>query len=62
MKTIAVSSVKNQDILHDTALTLGAMNAMNMVTFSWTAHIEYHLQELQQHTIHYTKVTMPGQI
>ena len=46
MMKIAVSSVRNQDILHDIALTLGAMSAMNMITLSWTVHTEYLLQEL----------------
>ena len=47
MKRTAVSSVRNQNILHDIALTLGAMNPMNVVTMSWTVHTQYHLQELQ---------------
>ena len=59
---IAVSSVKNQDISHDTALTLGAMSVMNMVKSSWTVHTEYLLQEFQQHTTNHTKVTMPDQV
>ena len=33
-KKIAVSSVKNQDIWHDIALTLGAMSVTCMVTLS----------------------------
>ena len=44
MKRIAVSSVKNQEILHDIALTLGAMNGMNMIISSLTVHTEYLLQ------------------
>ena len=40
-KRIAVSSIKNQDISQDIALTLGAMNVKNMVTLSWTVHTEY---------------------
>ena len=59
---IAVSSVKNQDILHDIALALGAMSAMNMVTLSWTVHTEYPLQELQQHITNHTRVTTPDQV
>ena len=35
MKGIAVSSVKNKDILHDIALTLGVMNMMHMAISSW---------------------------
>ena len=62
MKKIAVSGVNNQDISHDIALTLCAMNVTNMVTLSWTVHTEYHLQEVQQHTINHIKVTMPDQI
>ena len=45
-RRIAVSCVKNQDMLHDIALILGAMNAMNMVISSWTVRTEYLLQEL----------------
>ena len=52
-KRIAVFNVNNQDTLLDIVLTLGAMNAMNMVISSWTAHTEYLLPEL------HTKVTMP---
>ena len=62
MKRTAVSSVMNQDILHDIALTLGAMIAMSMVTLSWTVHTEYLLQELQWHTTNHTKITMPDQV
>ena len=62
MTNIPVSSVKNQGISHDITLTLGALSAMNMVTLSWTAHIEYLLQELQQHITNHTRVTTPDQI
>ena len=61
-KKIAVSGVKNQDILHDIALTLGTMSVMNMVTLSWNAHTEYLLQELQQHITNHTGVAMPDQV
>ena len=33
--------------LLDIVLTLGAMNVINMVISSWTAHTEYLLPELQ---------------
>ena len=59
---IAVSSVTNQDISHNIALTLGAMSAMNMVPLSWTVHTEYFLQELQQHITNQTRVTTPDQL
>ena len=62
MKKIAVSSVRNEDISDDIALTLGATNAMNMVMLSWTVHTEYLLQELQWPTTNYTEVTMPDQV
>ena len=62
MKKIVVSSVKNQDILHETAIILDAMSVMNMVTLSWTAHTEYLLQELQQHITNQTRVIMPDQV
>ena len=45
-----------------TGLTLGVMNATNMVTFSWTVYTEYHLQELQWHTTNCTNITTPDQI
>ena len=48
--------------MHDTALTLAAMSAMNMVTLSWTVHTEYLHQELQEHITNHTRVTMPGQV
>ena len=57
MKKTAVSSVKNQDILHKIALTSGAMSVMNMVMLSWTVHTEYLLQKLQQHITNHTRVT-----
>ena len=57
-KMIAVSNVKNQDILHDIALTLGAMNVINMVISSWTVHTEYLLPELQWHITNHAKITM----
>ena len=59
---IAVSSVKNQDISHDIALTLGAMSVMNVVTLSWTVHTEYLLQELQQHITNHTSITTPDKV
>ena len=62
MKKIAVSSFKNQDILHEIALTSSAMSTTNMVTLSWTAHTEYLLQELQQHITNHTRVIMPDQV
>ena len=46
------------DILHNITLTLGTMSVMNMV-ISWTVHMKYLLQELQQHITNHTKVTMP---
>ena len=58
---IVVSCVKNQDLLHNIALTLGAMSVTNIVTLSWTAHTEYLLQEPQQHITNSTKVTTPNQ-
>ena len=61
MKRIAVFSAKSQDILHDIALTLGAMNVMNMVISSLIVHTEYLLQELQWHITNHTKDTMPDQ-
>ena len=33
-----------------------------MVTLSWTAHIEYLLQELQQHITNHARVTTPDQV
>ena len=57
-KSIAVSCVKNQDISHDIALTLGAMNVSSMVISSWTVHTEYLLLEPWQHITNHTKVTM----
>ena len=54
--------VKNQDISHDIALTLGTMNVMSMDILSWTVHTEYLLQELQQHITNHTKITMPDQV
>ena len=62
MKRIAVSSVKNQYILHNIALTLGAMNVTHMVISSWTVHAEYLLQELQWHITNPTRVTMANWI
>ena len=62
MKKVSVSSVKNWDILHDIALTLGAMSVKNMVTLSWTVHTKYILQELQQHITNHTRVTMADQV
>ena len=59
---IAISSVRNQDISHEIALTLGAMSATNMVTLSWTAYTEYLLQEFQQHIKNHTRVTMLDQV
>ena len=59
---IAVSSVKNQDIWHNTALTLGAMSVTIMVTLSWTVHTEYLLHELKQHITNHTRVTTPDQV
>ena len=59
MKRIAVFDVKNQETSLDIVLTLGAINVMNMVILSWTAHTEYLLPELQQHITRHTKVTMP---
>ena len=47
MKRTAVFNVKKQDKLLDIVLTLGAMNATNMVISSWTTHIKYLLPELQ---------------
>ena len=55
-------SVTNQDILHEIALTLGAMSVLNIVTLSWTAHTEYLLQELLQHIKIHTRVTMSDQV
>ena len=57
-----VSSVKNQHIFQETALTLGAMSVTNMVTLSWTAHTEYLLQELQQQITNHTRVIMLHQV
>ena len=62
MKRIAVSNVKNQDILHDIALTLGAMYTINIVISSWTVHKEYLLPEIQKHFTNDTRVTMPDQV
>ena len=59
MKRIAVFNVKNQDTLHGIVLTLGAMNATNMVISPWTAHREYLLPEHQWHITRHTKVIMP---
>ena len=59
---IAVSSVKNQNMSHEVALTLGAMSVMNMVELSWIASTEYLLQELWQHITKHTRVTMPDQV
>ena len=50
MRKTDVSNAKNQDILHDTALTPDVMNVMNMDISSWNAPIGYPLQEHQHHT------------
>ena len=62
MKKIAVSSVRSQDTLHKIALVFDAMSGMNMVTFLWTVHTQYLLQELQWLTTNLTEVTMPDQV
>ena len=59
---IALSSVKNQDMLYDISLSLGAMLVSNMVTLSWTVHTEYLFQELKQHITNHMKVTTPDQV
>ena len=59
-KRTAVFNVKNQDTSLDIVLTLGNMNATNMVISSWTAHTKYLLPELQRHITNHTKVTMPN--
>ena len=61
-KKIAVSSVKNQDISHDIALTLGSTHVSYVVTSSWTIHTEYLLQDLRQLTTNNMEVTMPDQV
>ena len=53
---------RNQDTSLDTVLVLGAMNVMNMVISSGTAHTEYLLPELQKHITNHTKVIMPDQV
>ena len=59
MKKIGFSRVRNQAILHEIALIIDAMSAMNMVTLSYTVLKKYLLQELQQLTTNLTDVTMP---
>ena len=62
-KKIVVSSVKNQDILHGIALTVGAMSVTNMSHCHGLSTKDMSiLQELQQHTINHTRVTMSDQV
>ena len=62
MKKIAVFSVKNKDISHNSAFRIGIMSVMNMVISSWTIHTKYLLQELKCHITNHTKVTLPDHI
>ena len=60
MRKTDVSSAKNQETLHDTALTSNVMNVMNMNISSWTALTKYPLQEQQYHITRHTETATPG--
>ena len=55
MRKTNASNAKNQDTLHDTALTSSVMNVMNLETSSWTALTEYPLQGHWHHTTRHTE-------
>ena len=54
-----VFNVKNQDTLHNTALTSDVMNVMNMDILPCTALTKYPFQEHQHHMTRHTGTTTP---
>ena len=61
MRKTNVSNAKDQDISHDTALTLDFMNVMNTDILLWTALTGYPFQEHWHHTTRHTETATPDQ-
>ena len=61
MRRTDVFNAKNQDTLHNTALTLDVMNVMNKDILSWTALTGCPLQEHWHHTTRHTETATPDQ-
>ena len=56
-----VFNVRNQDTLHDTALTSDVMNVMNMDILSWTSLIKYPCLEHLCHITRHIEIATPDQ-
>ena len=61
MRLTDVFNAKNQDTLHDTALTSDVMNVMNMDILSWTVLTKYPLQGHWHHFTRHIEIATPDQ-